>query len=232
MSRMIKILLIFACLLLLLTTASVHSFHQNRSLDDNRYAVVWGQSGYRGEPIAGDNNGRLMAHLLVHEYGMQSSHICSLIGSKLTWDSAYESLQWLKEQTDSDSQVFFFYAGHGSPNGTYCFMHYNLNLMISEISFDKLCIVIWSCYSGNAAEALSGENRLTIGSRPVGMTEVGSGGKSLFGRYFLDEGIKQGLADANLDGIVSMQEAYYYYHNKNPYLYGTISDNIGEEFIP
>ena len=201
---------------------------QSVSAQDNKYAVIWGSGGFKGEQICGDNNARLMAHLLVHEYGY--SNIKILINKRFTYANAVESLDWLRQNTDENSTIVLFYSGHGTMNGVGMFSHYYLNYLFHDIKYGRLCMILECCYSGNAVESLSGENRLIIGSTKINQTGQTSASGSIFGYYFLKEAIKGGLADLNGDGV-SMQEAFYYYYNKNPYLFGTISDNTGE-FIP
>ena len=199
-------------------------FPLTASAQDNKYAVVWGSKGYKGQQICGDNNARLMAHLLKgYGFNMRVN-----IG-RLEFDELMSDLDWLRENTDENSTVIFFYSGHGTMNGVGKFSHYYLNYLFKDIK-GELCMIIECCYSGNACEPLSGENRLVIASTAVNHTGYTTTHGSLFGHFFLNEAIKRDMADLNGDGV-SMEEAFYYYHNKNPYLYGTISDNYEGEFI-
>ena len=220
MKKLISLIIIIALLL-------IPSFVRAES---NKYAVVWGSSGYKGEQICGDNNARLMAHLLIKEYSLGRENIRTSIG-RLTTQELLGDLDWLRQNTDEDSTVFIFYSGHGTMNGVGKFSHYYFNYLLQDIKYAELCLVFECCYSGNAVNPLSGENRLVIASTAVNHTGYTTTHSSIFGHYFLNEAIKRGLGDANSDGQVSMQEAFYYYHNKNPYLYGTISDNCGEFFL-
>lgn len=226
---------ILALIFLLFTLSclgmGVKPFHYSKSLE-NKWAVIWGSSGYQGEQICGDNNARTMANLLKQKYGYSSDNICVLIGNKLNYESELASLEWLRENTDDDSSIILFYSGHGSQNGFASFSHYYLNYLFQNIKYGRLCMVIECCYSGNACEPLSGENRLIIASTKVGSTGGTSSHGSLFRHFFLNEAIKQGLADYNLGGWVSMQEAFNYYYAKDPYRNGTMSDGYGQEFIP
>jgi hypothetical protein len=198
----------------------------------NKYALVWGTKGYKGDQIAGDNNARLMAHLLIQVYGFNSLNVKILLNDKLTMENMLEDLLWLRQKTGENSSVFLFYSGHGGMNSVGKFTHYALNQQLQDIRYQKLCMVFECCYSGNACEPLSGPNRLIIASTKVNSTGQTTPHGSIFGFYFLEEAIKKGLADSNRDGQVSMQEAFYYYYYKNPYLYGTMLDGYGQEFLP
>jgi hypothetical protein len=200
--------------------------------NSNKYALVWGSKGYKGDQIAGDNNARLMAHLLINTYGFNSGNVRVLINNKLTMENMLEDLLWLRQKADENSSVFLFYSGHGGMNSVGKFTHYSLNQQFQDIKYEKLCMVFECCYSGNACEPLSGPNRLIIASTKVNSTGQTTAHGSIFGYLFLDQAIKKGLGDSNHDGRVSMQEAFYYYYDKDPYLYGTISDNYGQEFFP
>ena len=196
----------------------------------NRYAVVWGIRGTRGDSIAGDNNGRLFARLLSRLYGYDKRNIRALIGNQLSYESAVESLSWVRDSSDDSSTVILFYSGHGGPNSAGLFSQTFLDYLLSDIKYDKLCMIFESCYSGNACEPLSGDNRLIIASTQVGKVGPTTAHDSPFGNYFLRDAIKMGLGDSNQDGKVSMQEAFYYYQMKTNG-WGTMSDNCGE-FIP
>lgn len=200
--------------------------------NSNKYALVWGSKGHKGDQICGDNNARLMAHLLIRTYGFNRRNVRILINNKLTMENMLEDLLWLRQKANDNSSVFLFYSGHGGKNSVGKFTHYSLNQQFQDIEYGKLCMVFECCYSGNACEPLSGENRLIIASTRVGSAGPTTPSGSIFRDYFLNEAIKKGLGDTNGDGQVSMQEAFYYYHAKMSNLHGTISDNYDQEFIP
>jgi hypothetical protein len=108
----------------------------------------------------------------------------------------------------------------------------DLKAMFSAFETEKFALIFGSCNSGGMFDSwLDKHDRPTShakrGATPVDLQAPGRVicsaskadqaawdclelGNTLFGYYFVDEGILQGLADLNGDGVVSMEEALAY----------------------
>ena len=198
--------------------------------ENNKWAVVFGDNGYGNENIAGDNNARLMASTLKSVYGFNSSNIRLLVNNKFTAQSVSQSLEWLRQNTDSNSSVFLFYSGHGSPMAVLHMNTWYLNNEFSTIKYGKLCMVFEACFSGSMCDPLAGTNRVIIGSTLPDVYGTTNSSWSGFSKCFIEEGMKDALADINNDGFVSTEEAFNYMCTRTAH--GTISDNYPGELVP
>ena len=206
----------------------------------NKWALVLGKKGTRNEPIAGDNNARDMAAVLKSIYGFDSANIRMLLNNKFTRDSELAGIQWLIDNADAQSSVFFFYSGHGGHSGAigtggYGVIDYlrsiDLANLLVPLKYERLALVFECCFSGNMVADLAGPNRVVAASTRVDELGVSSSQSSPFSRTFIDEGMKQGLADTDGDGKVSVEEALAYYAKRTGEG-GTLSDNYPNGLIP
>ena len=196
-----------------------------------KYALVWGTKGYKGDNIAGDNNARLMSHVLARTYKFPKENLKVLINNRLTMENMLSDLVWLRQKSDENSVIVLFYSGHGGMTSAGKWSYARLNEQFQDIRYERLGLIFECCFSGNACELLSAPNRVIIGSTRPGATGGGTSHNSLFSHFFIKEAMQKGLADVNGDGQVSVQEAFNYYHNKDPYVNGTMIDDYGQEFL-
>ena len=150
--------------------------------DRRKYAVVIGIGSYRSLPPAefADRDARdIRNHLIA--LGYPPRHIWLLVNSNATKEDMTNVLEhWLPEKTGPDSEIFFYFAGHGSP-GIHSQKSYLIpwnsnpeNLEVSVFSTERLAqdlnrlsarrifVVLDSCFSG-----AGGRSFLPKGARPL-----------------------------------------------------------------
>lgn len=226
-----KLLLIMGILLLALLPSIPISGAPNTS--SNKYAVIVGndskQSGY---PVYGSTCARLLQSILKDNAFMQRN-IKMLLNSRATKQDIIDGLNWLRSVETPSSEVIVAFFGHGGSTGILLsdsvITHKEIK-GLAPIQSLKQLIIIDTCASGGAiiegidGITLSAPNRivLTSVSGEVG-TSTYSGHLTDWCRGVLLKGIKEGMADWNNDGKVSIQEAARFQ--------GGISDNYGQEFF-
>ena len=140
------------------------------------------------------------------------------------WDSDWES--------DGYDEGIVSYDFYGLPDGF-------LQQKFSALESQKIALCFGSCYSGGMfddASDLQATNRVIASA--CGADEYAWDylllGNTLWGKYFVDEGLLQGLADPQ--GDVSIQEAHDYGYLEVTGLrsdsHPQLSDGYGGEFIP
>lgn len=211
--RAIKIILLVA-MLSLVSCAAIPAVTADAG-DRNFWAVVVGVDG--GGAVNLDNDAQDFANVLINVYGYPSENIVLLLNSEATKNAVINALEWLRDQEVQKDGVVIFFSTHGSVDSLHL---YDAFLGASELSdilsgFDShnLLVVVLACYSGSFIE-IADANEYSIVISATRADEVGYDvipwENTIFGEYFIDRGISQGLADANTDGVVSVQEAYNY----------------------
>ena len=208
----------------------------------NKWAIVIGNSA-GDNSLGADNDAREMANVLKSKYGFASSNIMLLLNQKATKANVVSAISWLKGNIDASSSVVFFFSGHGSYGGDIAPIDETDNRdeyiwladqgvrddelrTLLDIQPAKFLLCFQACYSGGMIPDLSGANRVVITSAKEDTVSVDYGRNSLFGYLFIDRAIKHGYGDANVDGVVSMEEA------SNCTNLGLMSDNYEGELIP
>jgi hypothetical protein len=185
----------------------------------NKWALVCGVNGTAEQPVDGDGSARLMASALKSVYGF--SNIKLLTNREANQAGILSGLAWLRANADANSSVYVFYSGHGS-QGWAGLMYDQWATELSTIPHERMGVVFEACYAGNGpgivGPALT--NAVVIGSTLPGEVGVSRSRLSAFAEDFIDEGMRQGLADqpyswngtpvGNGDGLVSLQEAARY----------------------
>lgn len=195
----------------------------------NKYGIVIGIGRSNpGENLGADNDARLLANIL-RSSGFGKGNVKSLINTKATLQAVREAVDWVVSVATPEDEVVFWFSGHGS-NGwvllgdNKAYHSSELAEKFSKLQSPKVFVGINSCYSGSWVAPLSAPNRIVRSS--AGMNVVGDGAHyTVFGSKFLNEAIKQGKADYNNDGYVSIEEASQYC------TMGWISDLYDGEFI-
>lgn len=210
----------------------------------NKWAVVIGISKY-SDPSANVYNpskdAKEMAWVLENIYGFPEDHIRLLTDNKGTKDNIVAAIDWLIENENSTSLVVFFYCGHGGQveEGTYSEIYPNdeadgkdeyivtydlwgitddyLELRFSEIESSTFILWFGSCHSGGMSPDLNGDGRVIVAAcqEQEYAYDYVSLGNTVFGYFYIDQGIKQGYADGYgpngvADGTVTVEEAFYY----------------------
>ncbi len=166
---------------------------------------------------------------------LPSSQIKLLVNQEATLTNVLNESRRLFAQARSQDLILFYFSGHGGPN---TFIGYDKNITHTEIkeilnsskAKKKLCVAD-ACHSGSLMvskaknKASSKEelidnyyNALSNSSDGIALfmsskadeysIEVADFGQGVFTYYYI-EGLK-GYADANNDGIITIQELYSY----------------------
>lgn len=138
------------------------------------------------------------------------------------------------EELDKHDEVIVTHDMYGLPDGL-------LKQKLSALESQKVALIFGSCYSGGMFDDdddLQAPNRVICSACKADQYawDYLLLGNTLFGYYFVDEGILQGLADANGDEMVSMEEALAYAYPlvtaEQPVSQPQIDDGFAGELIP
>lgn len=208
----------------------------------NKWAVIIGISKY-ADPGANiynpDKDAKEMARVLEKQYGFAEDHIRLLTNVEATKDNILAAITWLIDNENSTSIVVFFYCGHGGQTEdgargdpvdetdgldeyivTYDMWGITDDYLASEFeNIESTSFMLWfgSCHSGGMSPDLNGDGRVIVAA-----TEEDKVAydylllrNTLFGYYYIDEGMKDGKADGYgpngvSDNVVTVEEAFYY----------------------
>lgn len=191
-----------------------------------------------------DEDAKEMRKALITEYGFPAQNIKLLLNRQATAGAIVSAIDWLAEKEDANSTVVFFFCGHGYavPDGypigndtdieadgwdegivSYDLLPLSdgfLAYKFSTFESQKFALIFGSCYSGGMFDTdlvdLQAPGRVICAASMPNETafDYSELGNTLFGYYFIDEGILDGEADGALteekDGVVSMEEALAY----------------------
>jgi hypothetical protein len=220
-----------------------------------------------------DKDAMDMQQSLITKYGFPGGNIKMLLNSQATYQAILGAIDWLAGVEDSNSTVVFFFSGHGYrasdsqgwdtdreadgyDEGIVSYNMYGLpdgllRQKFSAFETKKFALIFGSCYSGgmfdNPNVDLGAPGRIICSAckaNQYGWDYLGLG-NTLFGYYFIDEGILQGKADgATLagvetsgveDGQVSIEEALAYAYPRvtatQPQSQPQIYDGFAGEFV-
>jgi len=195
-----------------------------------------------------DKDAMDMQQALTTNYGFPGGNIKMLLNSQATYQAIMGAIDWLAGVEDSSSTVVFFFSGHGfrAPDsqgwdtdreadgydeGIVSYDMYGLSdgllrQKFSAFETKKFALIFGSCYSGGMFDDpnvdLRAPGRIICSACKADQYgwDYQRLGNTLFGYYFIDEGILQSKADgATLpgvetsgvkDGQVSIEEALAY----------------------
>jgi uncharacterized caspase-like protein len=208
----------------------------------NKWAVVVGIADYQGSQYDlwhPDEDAKEMASVLIENYGFDSGNVKLLLNRKATYRAIVSALDWLVKNEDAESTVVFFFSGHGFnatdsegwdsdtesdgyDEGIVSYDFYGLSdgflrQKLSALESQKVALCFGSCHSGgmfDAAGDLQGANRVIASACQADeyAWDYLLLGNTLWGKYFVDEGLLQGLADPQ--GDVSIEEAHAYAYSE------------------
>jgi hypothetical protein len=210
---MLFLILTVSCILLTPVTAE----------SSNLWAVVVGVDG--GGATHLDNDAQDFANVLQAVYGYHSSNIRLLINSEATKTAVLNALEWVGAQADnSSSAVAIFFATHGSVDTLYLYddtlTEDELSNSLSAMKSHNILVAISACYSGSfldLADTFPTGIVVTASADDEVTYDIDNFENTVFVEYFVDRGMAQGLADANNDGVVTVEEAFVYAEAKcNP----------------
>jgi len=237
MKKLISIGIILALLTVLILPISVAS--QPASVD--KYAVIIGYNGKPCKsPIGRGNNhifattcARLLRDILTDNEFSQKN-IIFLTNNKATKAGVLEAINGLKAIEGAEDEVVVAFFGHGGPTGIGLhksgISHSELKALMADLDSQKQLIVIDTC--GSAGAIIPGWDGITLNAtnRIVLTSTVTERESSIFSwhltnwcRSVLLWGLKEGNADFNGDGMVSIQEAGS--------VKGGMSDGYGQDFF-
>lgn len=206
----------------------------------NKWAVVVGIADYEGSEYDlwhTDEDAKEMARALIENYGFDSGNIKLLLNRKATYRAIVSAIDWLIQNEDAESTVVFFFSGHGfravdsegwdsdtesdgQDEGIVSYDFYGLpdgflQQKLSTLESQKIALCFGSCHSGGMfddASDLQGANRVVASACRADeyAWDYLLLGNTLWGKYFVDEGLLQGLADTQGDDSIEEAHAYAY----------------------
>lgn len=206
----------------------------------NKWAVVVGIADYEGSEYDlwhTDEDAKEMASALIENYGFDKGNIKLLLNRKATYGSIVSAIDWLIRNEDAESTVVFFFSGHGfrafdsegwdsdtesdgQDEGIVSHDFYGLpdgflQQKLSNLESQKVALCFGSCHSGGMfddASDLQGANRVIASACRADeyAWDYLLLGNTLWGKYFVDEGLLQGLADPQGDDSIEEAHAYAY----------------------
>jgi hypothetical protein len=186
-----------------------------------------------------DEDAKEMREALINNYGFPEDNIKTLLNRKATASAILDAIDWLADKENAESTVVFFFSGHGyrAPDADnwdsdveldgydemivsrdmYGLPDGLLKEKFSAFETQKFALIFGSCYSGGMFDDpyvdLQASGRVICSATEADQSawDYLLLGNTLFGYYFIDEGILQGLAETDdpADGV-SMEEALEY----------------------
>lgn len=166
--------------------------------ESNSYAIIIGISQYREEVVPkvkyAVQDAEAIAGVLSVQGGIPPQNIRLLIDSKATGSDLRTISEWLRVRTKTNSKVYVYFAGHGTPNlhtgepylvpwdghPDYLSTLYSVKELyaaLNALPARDIVVILDSCFSGYA-----GRSVLPMGARPMVLSVenvLASGGKVL-----------------------------------------------------
>lgn len=197
------------------------------------WAVIVGITDYAGSTVDAFGSAAdawtLRRHLL--SLGWRSDHIYMVTSLSATKDQILRAIRWLAGKTNSRSLAVFHYAGHEMPFRTTAdgdaetqdvairaadnrfILDGELGRELGRVNAYRMWIHISACRAAGFSDpGMSKPNRvITWASAPTELAYTSQAlNYSLFGYYLIVQGLLNKVADANRDGRVSVEEAFWY----------------------
>jgi len=207
----------------------------------NKWAVVIGIADYSGVQYDlwhPDEDAIEMKQALIENYGFPEDNIKVLLNRRATARAILRAIDWLAKNEDAESSVAFFFCGHGFQvadsegwdndvewdgvdEGIVSYDMFGitdgqLRDKFSAFETEKFALAFGQCYSGGMFDD---DDDLQAAGRVISSASTADQSSwdyyyldnTLFGYYFIDEGILQELAETDeaADGV-SMEEALAY----------------------
>lgn len=196
-----------------------------------RWAVIVGVNAYQGrtrDTIGSVADATVLRDVLLAQ-GWREDHILVLTDGAATHDRIIRGIEWLIRSTDARSTAVFSFSGHmrrqgGDPDrdgvavdvglwptDNRFIWDSDLGRMLGAVPAGRLWASLQGCHAGGlATAALEKPGRVVTYSSLASQKsyEDPEVGHSVQGFYLFNEGFSQGWADANKDGMVTVQEAH------------------------
>jgi Caspase domain len=191
----------------------------------NVWAVVIGIQQYQGRthPTAGGEGDAAAFMQALHNNHWPDNHILELVDGAATASNIRASMQWLTQHSGPNTLTVFHYSGHtcirsSGPCGAghvYLWSVDNQFIVDDEVgnNLRNLQGKAWVDFAGCEADAfdkgISNSQRLVTASSQANQKSYESYDwhESVWTGLAIDQGMLQRQADANHDGIVTVQEA-------------------------
>lgn len=225
---------LFAVLPAAPATASVWSARQIDGQPATFYwAVIVGATDYAGStpnaPGSAEDAWSLRDHLL--SLGWRSDHIYTVTNLGMTRDNILKAIRWMASKTNGRSLAIFHYSGHEKPTRTTAdgdnetqdvqlwaadnryIPDGELARELSRVRSYRSWFHISACRAAGFSDSgmFAGGRVVTWSST---QSELSWGDASLkasvFNHFMINQGMRKRLADANRDGNVTVEEAFWY----------------------
>ncbi len=191
----------------------------------NVWAVVIGVQKYQGRthPTAGGEGDAAAFMQALGNAHWPGDHILELVDGSATLGNIRASMQWLVQHSGPNTLAIFHYSGHVcisstgpcGANHTYLWSVDNQFISDDEVGNNlrnlqgKAWVDIAGCEAGAFDKGISNGQRLFTGSSQANQKsyEDQAWGESVWTGLAIDQGMLQGQADSNHDGVVTVQEA-------------------------
>ncbi|MBV8984459.1 MAG: caspase family protein, partial [Acidimicrobiia bacterium] len=189
------------------------------------WAVVIGIQQYQGRthPTAGGEGDAAAFMQVLHNAHWPDDHILELVDGQATAGNIRNAMQWLTQHSAPDTLTLFHYSGHtciqsSGPCGaghTYLWSVDNQFISDDEVGNNlrnlqgKAWVDFAGCEADSFDKGISNGQRLVTASSQANQKSYESYDwhESVWVGLAIDQGMLQGKADTNHDGVVTVQEA-------------------------
>lgn len=210
-----------------------------RYLEGETYAVIVGVSDYVDDrldlSVAADD-GLAVARWL-HQEGfppVMAEKMVLLLDHDATKNNIAAALDWVAAKATTKDRIIFYFSGHGAPEGLAptdytiqgggnLLSHGLIKTILRKSESRNVLLLIDACHSQGSESAIyigavsdllngyvnSGFSIVSSSTIDQSSYEFAESGLSYFTHYFL-QGIREGYADKDQDGIITIWEAYEY----------------------
>jgi hypothetical protein len=238
--------------------AQVNATRQDGVPASNYWALLIGINDYAGSTR--DNIGSYQDATALANYmtslGWMSDHVLVMANRDATASRIVEGIRWLQSKTDDSSVVVFHYSGHEQPTRSSSdgdnesrdvalwaadnrlVLDGVLGRELGRVRSASMWVNLAVCRAGGFSDpGTTGPGRIVTYSSPENELsyEDPTVKHSVYGWFSIVEGMRQGLADANGDSVVTVEEAWRY---ARPYVtdrtdgrqHPAVSDQYAGEF--
>jgi len=195
-----------------------------------KIALVIGISDYSGTSSDlnyCDDDALECYNTLIQKYGFPQQNITLLLDSQATDANIRAGIDWLIANSGPGSSVVFYYSGHGSRSTRNmdndpetqdeCIIPWELSRLwdgelaakFAQLTSTNNWICFDSCYSGGMTDIDANGEVVTMacGEKEYSY-ESSTIGHGYFTWLMIERGMRLGEADANRDGVVTVEEAF------------------------
>lgn len=206
-----------------------------------KYAIVVGICDYPGEAndiCISDGDAQNMNNALVTMYDYNPENIFLLRDMEATYDSILNAVDEIRSRVSNDDEVVFFFSGHGTTanvsdgdkekideglvvhNGTNLQYIWDgqLKSWFSDFATNRIAFIFDICKAGGMNDVAENGRVVVMSSQEKENSFVysaGVNGEGLFSRFFVNQGMLQGMADGFnelkiADEKVVLEESFVY----------------------